>query len=119
MQVATDLVITNDVNISTSSETIRTNDNINNDNQNNNNIINDNQSNLNALKGATVKVVYSIDFQANSISVGESLKGTLQGNKLQGYVWQANCYPQLRIYLYMEKQFESINKTRLQERFLH
>lgn len=92
MQVVNDVKIENDINVSVSSQKA------NNDTK----ITFKNKEEVLTKTAVNVKVVYSIDFQANLISVAEALKASVIGNKLCDYVWNGNCYPDLSIYLYMK-----------------
>ncbi|CAF1108934.1 unnamed protein product, partial [Brachionus calyciflorus] len=64
------------------------------------------------------KPKYSFDFISNIITVSESLRDRIRGNKLDGYVQETSTYPSIKIHLFLEKQFESINKTPVNNRIL-
>ncbi|CAF1005763.1 unnamed protein product [Brachionus calyciflorus] len=62
---------------------------------------------------------YSFDYLANVITVEETIKNFIKGQKLTGYIQSVAMYQDLKINLNMEKQFEAINKTPLKNTVLH
>ncbi|CAF1137911.1 unnamed protein product [Brachionus calyciflorus] len=97
VNISTNIVIQNDVNIS----------------------VNEAKLNDNNQNQKTITNKYSSDFYTNIITVSETYRGCIIGNKINGYVQEVSTYPSLKLSIFTEKQFESINKTPEKNRILH